>query len=277
MAPPPHDYHVHSCCSCDSDSSLESICRAAVARGMREIAITDHVDFEPLDACSGFFRPTPYWRALRRCRARFDDRLAIRAGAECGEGHLYGDKLAKILSARPYDFVLGSLHWVGTRPTFHGRFFDDLDLGQGLTLYLEHLARLVEHADYDVLAHLDIIRRAAHRRFGVTQLDWRAHEEPLRAVLAALARRDKGMEVNTSFERLGMGSPGPPVEVLRWFRQEGGRLVTLGSDAHTVEDVGADLKGALAMVREAGFRELAVFEGRRPRLVGIDRDYGVVA
>jgi histidinol-phosphatase (PHP family) len=258
------DYHTHTRFSCDSDATMEAICRAALARGMREIAITDHADFEPLDPCHGYFRPGPYWEAIDRCRATFEGRLTIRAGVECGESHLYRQEVAALLSAHDYDFVLGSLHWVDSRPTFDGAFFDGLRLEEGLALYFDELAHLAALGEYDVLAHPDIIRRAIYRRFGPTELDLSPYEPLVREVLRIVAERGKGLEVNTAYLRKGMGGPGPSVQVLRWFREEGGRIVTLGSDGHRPEHVGAGFDRALAMVREAGFERLTTFHRRTP-------------
>jgi histidinol-phosphatase (PHP family) len=256
------DYHTHTRFSCDSDAAMEAMCQAALKLGMREIAITDHADFEPLDVCCGYFRPEPYWATVRRCRSRFAGRLTIRAGIECGEAHVYRREIAALLSNHGYDVVLGALHWVDGRPTFDSAFFDDLSLDDGVALYFDELTRLAAEADYDVLAHIDIIRRAVHRRFGIGELDLRPHEASVRRALRSAAERGKGIEVNTSYLRKGMGAPGPSVTILRWFREEGGRIVTLGSDGHTPEQVGGGFDQALTMLRAAGFEHPATFEGR---------------
>jgi len=264
-APCPPDYHTHSRFSCDSGATMEAMGQAALTAGMAEFAITDHADFEPLDPCYGYFRPRPYWKAIERCRAAFAGQLTIRAGIECGETHIYKNHIAALLADGDYDLVLGSLHWAGARPAFDSAFFDGLTLDEGLALYFEHLERLAAEGEYDVLGHIDLIRRAAYLRFGLRQLDLRPHETRLRRVLRAAARRGKGIEVNTSFVRKGMGDPGPAVEVLRWFAEEGGEVVTLGSDSHAPGDVGADFGQALAMIRQAGFERLAAFERRAVR------------
>jgi histidinol-phosphatase (PHP family) len=271
----PPDYHTHTRFSCDSNASMEATCRAALACAMAEIAITDHADFEPLDPCCRYLRAEPYWEALSRCRDVFAGLLTIRAGLECGESHIYRQEVQALVAAHEYDVVLGSLHWVGSRPTFSGSFFDGLAIDEGLELYLDELARLAAAGEYDVLAHADIIRRAAFQRFGVAELDLRRHEERMRRVLRTVAERGKGIEVNTSYLRKGLGPPGPSPQVLTWFRQEGGRFVTLGSDGHRPAEVGAGFAQALGMVREAGFADLATFE-RRTAAVCSGRDWGVV-
>jgi len=260
----PQDYHVHTHFSCDSDATVEAMCRAALAQGIAEIAITDHADFEPLDPCHGYFRPGPYWEAIERCRETFAGRLTIRAGIECGEAHVYRQEVEALLAAHDYDFVLGSLHWVNSRPTFNAAFFDGLTLDDGLALYFDELARLAAEGEYDVLAHPDIVRRAAYRRFGLGEVDLTLHEARVRRVLRTVAERGKGIEINTSYLRKGMGRPGPSVQMLRWFREEGGQIVTLGSDAHRPEHLGDGLDMALAALWTAGFKSATLFCRRKP-------------
>lgn len=256
------DQHVHTRFSCDSDAAIEGVCQNALAQGMAAVTITDHVDFEPLDPCHGYFRPDEHWQAVLRCRATLDGRLTLRAGIECGEPHLYCHQYRAVLATHDYDLVLGSLHWAGDRPTFDGAFFEGLTLDDGLALYFDHLARLAEEGEFDVLAHLDIIRRATALCFGVGEPDLRPHERQVRRVLRALAERRKGLEVNTSFARKAIGRPGPSPEVLRWFREEGGEIITLGSDAHAPHDVGADFDHGAALLRQVGFKRLALFRQR---------------
>jgi histidinol-phosphatase (PHP family) len=241
---------------------MEATCLAALARGMTEITITDHADFEPLDPCHGYFHPQGYWQAIERCRERFEGRLTILAGIECGEAHRFQREIDGLVSAHEYDFVLASLHWADSRPAWKAGFFSGLSLGEGLGLYFDELADLAARADYDVLAHPDFVRRAVFLRFGLQELNLQPHEAQLRRVLRIVAERGKGIEVNTVHLRKGMGPPGPSVQILRWFREEGGRLVTLGSDAHRPGEVGADFEQASAMAQEAGFSRLAAFRQR---------------
>jgi histidinol-phosphatase (PHP family) len=262
------DYHTHTRFSCDGEATMEVMCRAALAQGMTEVAITDHADFESLDPCYGYFRPEAYWRALERCRATFGPSLTIRAGVECGESHIYQEEITDLLARHPYDVVLGSLHWAQDRPAFHSDFFLGLDLDEGLEIYFEELEQLAARADYDVLAHLDIIRRAAFYRFGLQELDLEPHETRVRRVLRCVAERGRALEMNTSTVRKGMGGPGPSLQVLRWFREEGGQFVTIGSDGHAPPDVGADFDQAWDMVRAAGFEGVTTFEGRVPHVNG---------
>ncbi|MBE9470803.1 MAG: PHP domain-containing protein, partial [Chloroflexi bacterium] len=97
------DYHVHTRFSCDSEAEMAAACEAAIARGMSEIAFTDHADFDPLDACYEYLRPAAYLAEIERCRSEYGDRLIIRAGVEIGEGHVFRDQAAALLEAHDFD------------------------------------------------------------------------------------------------------------------------------------------------------------------------------
>ena len=257
------DYHIHTHFSCDSKAEMGAACEVAIARGIGEIAFTDHADFEPLDACCRYLQTPAYLAEIERCRRKYGHALTIRAGVEIGEAHLYQDQISALLEAREFDFVLGSIHWAGGRPNWNGRYFINQTLEQGLRTYFEELAHLAAEADYDVLAHFDIVRRAAHHSFGLNTLDYRPYEDTIRRTLHTLVERGKGLEINTSAYRRGMGPPNPTLQVLRWYREEGGEVLTFGSDAHTADSVGSCFDVALEMAQTAGFTRLARFERRK--------------
>src|SRR5512145_824879 len=104
------DYHVHTRFSCDSEAEMESVCASAIAKGIREIAFTDHSDYGPNDP-PGYFRPEEYLSAIESCRAQYGSRLSILAGVEMGEPHIFEQESQRILAAGRFDFVIGSAHY----------------------------------------------------------------------------------------------------------------------------------------------------------------------
>ena len=188
---------------------------------------------------------------------------------EIGEPNEHPDAVAALLGANEFDFVLGSLHFVDGVPDFSRRYFSDQTLEEGVTSYFTALEDQAATGDFDVLAHFDIITRAAYRAFGSAIPDYGPYEEIVRRVLRVLVERGKGLEVNTASVYRGMGDFAPILQVLRWYRDLGGEIVTVGSDAHTVGDVGASYGAALRIVRAAGFARLASFEKRQIHWVKI--------
>ena len=256
-----HDYHVHSCFSHDSDASLEAACRVAIDRGLDEIAFTDHVDLGP-DFPEDYFRAPEYLAAIARCRARYGEELAVCAAVELGEPHLYPDETAALLDAHDFDFVLGSAHYaLGMRAAWREEFFVD-PLHEAYESYFRQVVRLAAAGDYDVLAHVDLIKRDA-RQFGKLYDGPGPYGDMIRTALKSVVERGKGIELNLSPLRRGQPEPCPSLEVLKWYRELGGEILVIGSDAHSPDAVGAHVDLGVEIARSAGFARLATFRERQ--------------
>ena len=255
------DYHIHTGFSCDSESDMEAACEAAITRGLSEIAFTDHADFGPDDP-PGYFRPAEYLVTIEHCRAHYHGRLAIRAGVEVGEPHIFAREAEAVLAAGEFDFVLGSAHYAdGLRAAWKEPFFDQ-PLDQAYEAYFRQVVRLAAEGDFDVLAHLDLVKRDA-RRFGKAYDGAEPYADMIRSALRFIVERGKGIEINVSPLYRGQPEPCPSLEILRWYRELGGEVLTFGSDAHTITAIGACLDVALDMARAAGFARLATFRRRQ--------------
>jgi histidinol-phosphatase (PHP family) len=255
------DYHIHTNFSCDSESDMWAACEAAIACGLGEIAFTDHVDFGPDDP-PGYFRPAEYLRTIAECRAHYDGRLVVRAGVEVGEPHIFAQEAEAVLAAGELDFVLGSVHYaVGLRAAWKKPYFDQ-PLDQAYEAYFRQVVGLAAEGDFDVLAHLDLVKRDA-RKFGKAYDGPEPYADMIRAALRSIVERGKGIEINVSPLYRGQPEPCPSLEILHWYRELGGEILTFGSDAHTVRAIGACSDEALDIARAAGFARLATFRGRR--------------
>lgn len=266
----PQDYHVHSEFSCDCQASMAEMCRGALAKGVREIGFTEHFDLHPAEPQRDWFRLEPWVEALEACRAAFGRQgLIIRAGIELGEPHLFPAEAQALLASYPFDYALGSLHWVGPDSVFDLDYFYARPEAEAYGLYFDELARVVEAGGFDVLSHLDVPVRAGAVAYG--RYDPCEHEAGIRRVLAACIARGIALDLNTAalYRRAARLTPG--LEILRWYAAMGGERVTLGSDAHRPDHVGRGLKKALDAARAAGLKHLTFFERRQPRLAPIDR------
>ena len=269
------DYHIHTRFSCDSKAEMPAVCEAAIARGMREIAFTEHADFGPDDQ-PGYFQPVEYLAEIEHCRARYGDRLTIRAGVEMGEPHIFVQELEDILAVGEFDLVLGSAHYAASltpssaavgaaelQCAWKPAFFEQ-PLRQAYEAYFRQTARLAAEGDFDILTHLDLVKRDA-RNFDQAYDGPEPYADLIRAALRSVVERGKGIEINTSalYKGKGMSEPCPSVEILRWYRELGGEILTFGSDAHTPDKVGAHFDVALDMAQSVGFTRLARFERRQ--------------
>jgi histidinol-phosphatase (PHP family) len=125
------------------------------------------------------------------------------------------------------------------------------------------LLRAAQSGLGDVLGHLDLVKRFGVRHYG--PFEPAAFEEEIRAVLRAAIDGGMGLEINTSGLRQSPGEPYPALAVLQWYRELGGEILTLGSDTHHVNNLGAGLAEAMTLAQVAGFRAIATFEKRNIR------------
>jgi histidinol-phosphatase (PHP family) len=261
MSPYSQDYHIHTNFSIDSEANMEAACEAAIARGIDEIAFTDHLDFGPDDS-RGYFRKTDYLAAVERCRLCYLGQLSVRAGVEVGEPHIFPEEASEVVGVDDFDVVLGSVHYVaGMQAAWLEDFFEQ-PLHEAYASYFSQVVDLAAGGDFDVLAHIDLVKRDA-RKFGKTYDGPEPYADMIRTALRSLVERGKGLEVNTSPLRRGQPEPCPSLQILRWYRELGGEILVLGSDAHAPDAVGAHLDRAVEMARSVGFRRLATFKQRR--------------
>ncbi|MEE8392254.1 MAG: histidinol-phosphatase [Anaerolineae bacterium] len=271
MTPPP-DYHIHTRFSCDSETEMAAVCEAAITRGVREIAFTDHLDYGP-DDIPNYFQPVEYLAEIERCRARYDDRLTIRAGVEIGEPHIFAQEVETVLAAGEFDFVIGSAHYAAPlipsasisadvlQCAWKPHFFEQ-PLRQAYEAYFRQVVHLAAKGDFDVLGHMDLVKRDAFK-FGKAYDGPEPYADMIRTALRSIVERGKGIEINTSALYKGMSETCPSLEVLRWYRELGGEILTFGSDAHTLDKVGACFDVALEMARSVGFTRLARLDRRQ--------------
>lgn len=264
------DYHTHTSFSADSDAAMEDQCRAAIERGLTHIAFTEHEDYNPDDPTALYFRHADYWREIERCRGVFGDRLLVKGGIEISEPHRHKDKAARVLEAHPWDYVLGSLHWVDQKHnTYLPEYFTLFgDWRTSFRTYFRELAELAAEGDYDVLAHIDYPARYGGEVYG-DAYDIAEFEDDVRAALREVIRRGKGIEINTSPWRKGLANPNPPAVAVRWYREMGGEILAIGTDSHRPKDTGTHFLEAAHIARAAGFSRVATFTRRQCTLVDL--------
>lgn len=262
-----YDSHVHSHNSHDGRDSVTDICEAAIARGLRGIAFTDHCDTDRgARECMRVKRKL--LADVRRARARFGNRLVILLGLELGEPHHDLPLADEVTSDPELDFVIGSIHKMRGEKDFYYMDYERANMGELLSKYYDELTELVSCGYFDVVGHINYQARymGASAR---NRLDLPVYYDRLSEILKAIARMGKGIEINTSGMRRGLGEILPSPEVVKLFREAGGEIVTLGSDTHEAGSVGEGIFTAMEKLRGAGFDHFAIFEKRMPSLFSI--------
>ena len=254
------DYHLHSSVSFDSESSAESIALAAKEKGLREICFTDHCDYN--SDRSKQHNPI----ILSEYEAAYGSLeipgITIKKGFEFGMTDWNRPELESMLKKRDFDFVIGSVHFVDGADPY------DLEYWQGKTerqAYLGYLERILEcikiHDDFDVLGHLTYVSRSVYNPTK-NLLEYRDYREICDEIFTTLIKKDKGIEINTSGKN-ALGVLLPSHEFVKRYRELGGKIITVGSDAHNPNRVGEHIDEALALAKEV-FGYVCTFNNREP-------------
>lgn len=246
---------------------------AAEAAGIEELGVAEHVHR---------FRQAlqvwdhPFWRQEARddldAYCEFARGAGLRVGIECDFVPGAEQRTAKLLESRDFDYVVGSVHFVGEAAVDHPGF--DVweggeDADEVWRHYFEALAACARSGLFDILAHPDLVKVWGGGR-PRPRGDLRRHYEP---AVEAIAASDIAVEISTAGLRKPVGEI-YPARGLAELCVEAGAPFALSSDAHLPEQVGFGYERALDFLAELGVGEIAVFEGRRRRLEALPARVG---
>lgn len=254
------DFHMHSTVSFDGHDTPERMLRAAEEMGLKEICFTDHRDYElHTEQQTMVFDWRTYGDAYDRL---VSPAVQVRRGMEFGLKTDNAGQLAMDARMRHLDFILGSVHFVEEQDVYWQPYWEGKTVLEAERRYLEEtLACVLAHEDFDVLAHLTFLSKArAHP--APRPIPLKAHRDVIDEILRVLARKGKGLEMNTSgVDRCGDFLP--DAAYFRRFRELGGEIVTIGSDAHTANRVGQYSARACGILKDI-FGYVCTFADRKP-------------
>ena len=265
-----YDYHTHSLISFDSNISIAQTCALALARGAAGLTFTEHAMMEDDPSYDQLPDIVAYKAELAQARAAYPS-LEIGMGLELDLNPTRQADIDMLLKTTEWDFVLGSVHELfGCNITaYDGKFGSGQSIKAAYNNYFSGLYERVKASpSFDALGHLDLLRR--DYRFTGQPYNYSDHAEILDALLKLLIQRGQGLEVNTAGWRCGMTETHPSLQVLRRYRQLGGHIITCGSDCHSPNSAFGLIKQGYAMIKEAGFKYISLFEGRVPKQMRID-------
>lgn len=259
------DCHTHSTCSPDGESTPREQLARAVELGLYAWTLTDHCEAQAWEE-EYRDRAAAAREAMADLAARAPAGLRFYRGVELGQA-TQDPEAARLVWEHPdYDFVIGSIHNLRNREDFYYMKYEPdkmADVNELLEKYWAEELEMIDLGCFDSLGHLTYPLRYMETALR-HPVDLTPHLEAIDAIFTALIRRDKALEVNTSGLRQGLGKTFPDLPLVKRYRALGGKLITLGSDAHRTADLGAGIPEGMAMLREAGFTEYHVYEKHTP-------------
>lgn len=264
------DYHTHSSFSSDSDTPMEENIKKAISLGLKEIVATDHIDFDYPDPDYPFlFDYEPYSKEINRLREKYGDKIRILKGVEIGIQNHVMPQINELVKNNQYDFIIGSTHVVQDGLDLCvNDFFEGKDQQEAYREYFEEVLYNVEHYDFfNVYGHIDFVNR--YGNYQNKKIDYALMKPITDKIFKTLIEKEKGIEVNTSGFRYGVGGPHPAFELIKRYHDLGGKIITVGSDTHKPEQMTYKFDIAYKMLKEAGFEHLTVFDNKKPGFVKI--------
>ena len=267
------DYHLHTEFSDDSEYPIESLVQDAVQMGLEEICFTDHVDYGVKEefrsphahiykgkAVTNVDYPR-YFDTIKKLQTHYNKQIKIKAGLEFGVQLHTMDAFHKLVSTYPLDFIILSIHQVGDQEFWTQEFQKGRTQAEYNRAYYQALLDVVkQYKAYSVLGHLDLIVR--YDEHGVYPFE--EVKELIREILEVIIKDGKGIEVNTSYNRYGLKDMTPSRAILKLYRELGGEIITIGSDTHRAEHLGAYIDEAKTELLKLGFSHHHSFEKMKP-------------
>lgn len=276
------DCHTHTSVSYDATATAGGLCRRAISLGLEALAITEHVElnrwysqgyygavarnkYEKFNNCEVMEKAMKQNTSVKDS---YGNRLHIISGVELGQPNADFGLADSIIQDNRLDYVIASLHELHGKEDFYSLDYKKESADNLIKRYFEELLLICEWGKFDVLGHMTYPLRYIQGEAGIN-IDLSVYEEQINACMKALVDSNCGLEVNTSGLRQKYRQTFPTLEYLKLYRELGGEMVTIGSDAHCAEDVGAGMEKAISLVKEAGFSYLCYFLEREPVYVPI--------
>ncbi len=286
------DYHVHSDFSSDGLATMEQMIERALGLGLTKLCFTDHMDYDypQISNYSFVFDIEKYQSKLQELKDIYRSKIELLTGIELGLQPQVLAPMEALVKNYPFDFIIGSTHVVDHMDPYYPEFWENTSEEEGIQRYFQAILENCRlFPNFQVCGHIDYIVRYIPtsvtykqilRSHIITPKDKLNREEAytkiyslysydkyadlLDEILKTLLSQGKGIEVNTSGLRYGLKYAHPRTEILKRYRELGGELITIGSDAHSPEHLCYDFPKIAELLRSLGYRYYATFIQGKP-------------
>ncbi len=274
----PLDLHTHTSLSPDGIDSLSALIHRAHEIHLPMLAVTEHVEMNRFFSQGHYGTlPRDYWEIFHHdtifensmttitdAKAELiDDDLTLLSGVEMGQPWADYALCESISRDVRLDIVLASLHEMPDLPDFYGLDYNTFDIPDLLNRYFSQLYAICRWGKFDVLAHMTYPLRYIVGEYHIP-VDLNDYKEQICACLSALIDNNCALEINTSGLRQKYGKTLPSQEILRWYYDLHGEMITLGSDAHCVTDLASGIDVGVQLATSIGFTHVCYFKNRKP-------------
>lgn len=267
------DMHTHSEHSHDSGCKIENMLLAQIEKGTAIFAVTDHFDCYSHNDYDIFTPIKRSYDTVKALNEKYKDKCLVLSGIEISEGFWFPEVYEKGISMLDYDVVIGSMHC----PRFEGVIhlcantdfsqFSVERVKQFLEACFDDNLRLLAHTDCDILGHLTYPLRYIVGKYGF-DIDITEYYDKIDKILKTVIEKGIALEVNTSSYDF-LNDFVPTAEIVRRYYDFGGRMITLGSDAHGCPNASFHFDDAVKMLKEIGFDCIYYFKKRKPIAISI--------
>ncbi len=259
------DFHLHTCFSGDSNSSVESMIQSAIKKGLKTICFTDHQDFDyhikENPELSFDLDVIRYFKALQTYKEKYKKQIEILIGIEFGVKKGVENSILQ-LSQYPFDFILASSHEVRGYDPYYPSYYDTFGI-EGIRIYFESIIENISLFDgFQSYGHLDYAIRYLPKTYPTYHPQ--DYFDLLDIAMRKMIELGKGIECNTGSLKYGLKYPHPHFEILKRYRELGGEILTVGSDAHKPEHIAYGFKQIPDILKAAGFQYYTIFKNQQP-------------
>ncbi len=272
------DCHTHTEISPDSAASLSAMIRQAEKLAMPAYAVTDHIELcryypqgyyqsEPRNE-EDFFDYAARWeKSMQQNQlAKGLTDLILINGIELGEPNADFGLAESLYQDQRLDFVIASLHELPEKLDFYFLDYQQENSKQLLKEYFQILLEISCHSCFDVLGHITYPLRYITGDAGIP-VDLADYRDMIAECFRNVIAKGKGIELNTSGYRQKYQKPFPDADLLKLYHDMGGKILTLGSDAHKPEDVGGGIMQGAELAKACGFTEICYFLRHQPQWI----------
>lgn len=264
------DFHLHSKFSGDSQAEPEEIIQNAMAKKMKHICFTDHLDIDyPEDDCDFNLDVDTYFPFISKLNEKYAGKIDILTGMEAGLQPHISDELDSCIKKYDFDFIIGSSHIVNGMDPYYKRYFEGRNNHDAYMEYFLSIKDCLKTCrNFDVYGHIDYVIR--YTPYTDQPFRYTDFSDVIDDILKELIYNGKGIEINTGGYAQGLSQPNPCPDIIKRYRELGGEIITVGSDAHIAKDIGRYFENAKTVLKDCGFKYYTIFRKRKPEFVSLN-------